>query len=107
MAENTIENPPGNPLQKIMDIDPEFGGLLENTRELAMEKGGIPLKYRILIAMALDASKGAENGVRVLAEQAMQEGATKEELIEAIRIAQYVCGVGAVYTAARAFDDLL
>jgi alkylhydroperoxidase/carboxymuconolactone decarboxylase family protein YurZ len=41
-----------------------------------------------------------------LAEQAMKAGASKEEIAEAIRVAQYISGVGSVYTAARAFRDL-
>lgn len=56
--------------------------------------------------MALDASEGAVEGVRSLAEQAMEAGATKQEIIETLRVAQYICGVGSFYTAARAFKDL-
>ena len=58
------------------------------------------------MAMALDASQGAVEGVKALAEQAMKAGATKEEIAESIRVAQYICGVGSVYTAARAFKDM-
>ncbi|MDY9924687.1 carboxymuconolactone decarboxylase family protein [Methanosarcina sp.] len=96
-----------NPLQVIMDKDPEFFKLLENTRGLAFSEGGMPMKYKFLIAMALDAANGAVDGVKVLAIQAMEAGATKEEIMEAIRIAQYIFGVGSVYTAARALNDVL
>jgi len=41
-----------------------------------------------------------------LAEQAIKAGATKEEITETIRVAQYIRGVGCVYTAARAFKDI-
>ncbi|WP_370575919.1 carboxymuconolactone decarboxylase family protein, partial [Methanomethylovorans sp.] len=64
-------------------------------------------KYKFLIAMALDAAEGAADGVRVLAMQAMEEGATREEIMEAVRIAQYISGVGSVYTAARGLKDVL
>lgn len=96
-----------NPLQVIMDKDPEFFKLLESTRGLAFSEGGMPMKYKFLIAMALDAANGAVDGVKVLAIQAMEAGATKEEIMEAIRIAQYIFGVGSVYTAARALNDVL
>jgi len=56
--------------------------------------------------MALDASEGAVEGVKSLAEQAMEAGTTREEIIETLRVVQYICGVGSVYTAARAFKDL-
>lgn len=96
-----------NPLQVIINEDLEFFNLLENTRELALTEGGIPLKYKFLIAMSLDAANGAVEGVKVLAMQAMQAGATKEEVMQAVRITQYIFGVGSVYTAARALNDIL
>jgi alkylhydroperoxidase/carboxymuconolactone decarboxylase family protein YurZ len=36
----------------------------------------------------------------------MQAGATREEVMEALRVAQFVSGAGAVYTAASAFKEL-
>jgi alkylhydroperoxidase/carboxymuconolactone decarboxylase family protein YurZ len=96
-----------NPLQVIMDQDPELFTLLENTRELAFAEGGIPLKYKLLIAVALDAANGSADGAKFLAMQAMQAGATKEEVMQAIRITQYIFGAGSVYTASEALKDVL
>ncbi|MDK2892878.1 carboxymuconolactone decarboxylase family protein [Methanohalophilus sp.] len=96
-----------NPLEVIKNADPEFFALLENTRQNALSEGSIPLKYKLLIAMSLDAAAGAVNGVQNLAIGAMNEGATKEEVMEALRITQYVAGVGSVYTAANALKDIL
>ena len=98
MAENT--------LQVFEKLDPEFLKLVSDTRAFALNDGALPRKFKLLIAMALDASEGAIDGVRTLAEQALKAGATKEEVAEAVRVAQYICGVGCVYTAARAFKDL-
>jgi len=66
----------------------------------------LPKKFKILIAMALDASHGTVEGVKALAQAAIQAGATKEEVTEALRVTQYISGVGSVYTAARAFGDI-
>jgi alkylhydroperoxidase/carboxymuconolactone decarboxylase family protein YurZ len=44
--------------------------------------------------------------VKALAQAAIQAGATKKEIGEALRVAQYVSGVGTVYTAAQALKDL-
>jgi alkylhydroperoxidase/carboxymuconolactone decarboxylase family protein YurZ len=96
-----------DPLQVIMDSDPEFSALIGKTRQNAFSQGAIPLKYKFLIAMALDAAEGAADGVRVLAMQAMEEGATSEEIMEAVRIAQYISGVGSAYTAAKGLKDVL
>ena len=98
MAENT--------LQVFEKLDPELLKLVSDTRAFVLNDGALPRKVKLLIAMALDASEGAIEGVRSLAEQALKAGATKEEVAEAVRVAQYICGVGCVYTAARAFKDL-
>jgi alkylhydroperoxidase/carboxymuconolactone decarboxylase family protein YurZ len=96
-----------NPLQVIKNEDPELVNLLDNSHELAFAESGIPLKYKFLIAMSLDAANGAVEGMKVLAMQAMQAGATKEEVMQAVRITHYIFGVGSVYTAARALNDIL
>ena len=95
-----------HPLKVFEKIDPELLKLVQNTNSLALSEGALSRKVKFLLAMALDASQGAVEGVKALAEQAMKAGATKEEIGEAIRVAQYICGVGSVYTAARAFKDM-
>jgi len=95
-----------HPLKVFEKIDPELLKLVQNTNSLALSEGALSRKVKFLMAMALDASQGAVEGVKALAEQAMKAGATKEEIGEAIRVAQYICGVGSVYTAARAFKDM-
>ncbi|MGA2959204.1 MAG: carboxymuconolactone decarboxylase family protein [Thermodesulfobacteriota bacterium] len=78
-----------HPLKIFEKVDPELLKLVQDTNSLA-----------------LDASQGTAEGIRSLAQQAMKAGATQEEIAEAIRVAQYICGVGSVYTAAHAFKDL-
>jgi alkylhydroperoxidase/carboxymuconolactone decarboxylase family protein YurZ len=95
-----------NPLKIFEKLDPELLKLVDNTKELALNDGALPRKVKLLIAMALDASKEAVEGVKSLTEQALKAGATKEEIMEALRVADYICGVGCVYTAARAFKDV-
>lgn len=46
------------------------------------------------------------NGVKSLASQAMEAGATKEEITEALRVAQHLSGVGCMYTAGQALKEL-
>jgi Uncharacterized homolog of gamma-carboxymuconolactone decarboxylase subunit len=97
----------GHPLSIIQEKDSEFFNVIEGALENALSEGSIPLKYKLLIAMALDADHGAVDGVKVLAMQAMAEGATKEEIMEAVRIANYIGGIGSVYTAANALREIL
>lgn len=97
---------PENPLKVFEEFDPELLQLVENNRDLALADGVLPKKIKLLIAMALDASHGATEGVKALAQAAMNAGATKEEIAETLRVAQYVSGAGSVYTAARALSEL-
>ncbi len=94
------------PLKIFEKIDPDLLKLVRDTNVFALADGALPRKVKFLIAMALDASEGAVEGVKALAEQAMKAGATKEEIVETIRVAQYISGVGSVYTAARALKEL-
>jgi alkylhydroperoxidase/carboxymuconolactone decarboxylase family protein YurZ len=95
-----------NPLKVLEKLDPELLKLVDQTKALALNDGALPGKFKLLIAMALDASQGTAEGVMSLAQQALKAGATKEEIMEAIRVAQYICGVGCVYTAADAFKEI-
>lgn len=96
-----------NPLNIIQNRDNDFFKIIEASQENALSEGIIPLKYKFLIAMALDADHGAADGVKVLAMQAMDSGATKDEIMEAIRIANFIGGIGSTYTAANALKDIL
>jgi alkylhydroperoxidase/carboxymuconolactone decarboxylase family protein YurZ len=96
-----------NPLKVLEKLDPELLGLVENTSKFALADGVLPKRFKLLIAMVLDASAGAVQGVKALAQAAIQAGATKEEIREALRVAQYVSGVGSVYTAAQALKEIL
>lgn len=95
-----------HPLKPIEDIDPKLFNLIEQTRQLALGDGALPRKVKLLIAIALDAAHGSVDGVASLSRVAMQAGATKEEIAEALRVAQYISGVGSIYTASRALKQL-
>lgn len=95
-----------NPLEIIEKLDLGLFRNVETTQTLALADGALPRKVKLLMAMALDASHGTVQGVKSLTQQAMKAGATKEEIMETLRVAQYISGAGCVYTAAHAFKDL-
>jgi alkylhydroperoxidase/carboxymuconolactone decarboxylase family protein YurZ len=90
-----------HPLKIFEKIDPALLQHVQESSDFAFADGAIPRKYKLLIGMAFDASYGAVNGVKSLAQQAMEAGATKEEIVEALRVAQHLSGVGCVYVGAR------
>ena len=93
-------------LKIIEKFGPELFKNVEATQTLVLGDGALSRKVKLLMAMALDASHGTVEGVRSLTQQAMRAGATNEEIMETLRVAQYISGVGCVYTAAHAFKDL-
>ncbi len=95
-----------SPLKIFENLDPELLKLVNRGADFALSDGALQRKYKLLIAMAIDATLGAAEGVRSLAMGAMQAGATREEIIEALRVAYYICGTSVAYTAARALEQL-
>ena len=96
-----------NPLSIIQQSDPQLFERITAAKDLAFQEGEIALKNKFLIAMAIDVAKNSESGVRSLAAQAMENGASEQEILETLRIASYICGVGSMYTAAQALKDIL
>lgn len=96
-----------HPLRIYETLDPELLEHVENTSSFVFRDGALPRKFKLLIGMAFDASYGAVNGVKSLAQQALEAGATRDEIAEALRVAHYLSGVGCVYTAGQALKELL
>ena len=96
-----------DPLETIRKLDSEFCDSISRAAAEAFEDGALSAKVKYLIAMALDAAHGAAGGVASLGRQAMEHGASREEIIEALHVANYVSGVGAVYTASFGLADVL
>ncbi len=97
----------GHPLQVIKDSDSALFEKITATKEFAFQEGELSKKHKLLIALAIDVAKNSENGIRSLTNQALESGATKKEIIETLRIAHYICGVGSMYTAASALKGVL
>ncbi len=97
---------PEHPLAIIEDLDSRLFEVVDENRKLAFAEGELPLKHKILIALALDASHGAVDGVRSLARFALRTGVSKREIAETLRVTQYISGVGSIYTASRAIKEL-
>ena len=95
-----------DPLETIRKLDPGFFDFVAQSRERAFADGALSAKIKYLIAMVLDAAHGATGGVTALARQAINHGAGKEEIIEALQVANYVTGVGSVYTASFSLAEV-
>ena len=96
-----------HPLNVFVKNDPELIELVKKSEELELSDGALPKKFKLLIALALDASHGAIGGVNALAKEALAAGATKEEILEVVRVVHFVCGVGSVYASAQGLNEVL
>ena len=95
-----------NPMDVIRDADAALFEQMSGVRELAFQEGALSRKHKILVALAIDVAEQSEGGVRSLAQQALAAGATKAEIMETVRIAYHICGVGSMYAAARGLQGL-
>ena len=48
----------------------------------------------------------SEDGVRFLALQALKAGATQAEIMETLRVAYHICGVGCIFAAANGLQGV-
>ncbi len=96
-----------NPLQPIEENDSELFDFIQQGRELAYEPGALGRKNKLLIALAIDITHNAVNGIRSLALQALEAGASKEEIMETLRVCGHISGAGCIYSAAAGLKDVL
>lgn len=91
-------------VDKYMETDREYGLLIQKVVEGAMQPQVLDDKTKHLVVLALDALKGAGEGVRVVARQARESGASEQEIIEVLRLAYFVSGMDVVKTSLFAFE---
>ncbi len=83
--------------------DPEYCIPLAEVLETAMNPQSLDAKTKYLIILALDVLKGAGEGVKVLAKQAREAGASEQEIRDVIRLAFYVNSMDVIKTSLNAY----
>lgn len=91
-------------IQELEDKDPNLFQLIKKNIDLAMSPGVLDNKTRFLIMLALDAFKGSGSGVRALAKQAYQSGASKQEIQETLRIVYLISSMECLKAGAEAYN---
>ncbi len=90
-------------LDLLQEHDPEFARLFAGEREFVMQEGAIPVRYKLLMTMLVDAVLNHTEGVSSLAQQARARGASEEEIRETVRLAFDTGGTPALIAALRAY----
>jgi alkylhydroperoxidase/carboxymuconolactone decarboxylase family protein YurZ len=96
-----------HPLAWLFKLDPDLQNHLKQSDTFVYSDGALPRKIKLIIALAFDAAHGADQGVAALAGAALAAGATKQEIVEAIRVAVHLSGIGTAYTASRGLAGLV
>ena len=95
-----------NPLDIYREFDPKVIESYIRLQDLVFSEGTLPQKFKVLIALAIDVEHGALQGAIALGRRALKLGATKDEIIETLRVSYYVGGNRALFTSAQVLQNL-
>jgi alkylhydroperoxidase/carboxymuconolactone decarboxylase family protein YurZ len=95
-----------DPLDVYREFDPKVIEFWKNLQGLTFSEGALSSKFKLLIGMAIDVEHGATQGATALGRRAIKLGATKEEIIEALRVAYHIGGNRALFTSALVLQNL-
>lgn len=96
----------GNPLEIFKEFDPKVLEGWKNMQDLTFAEGALSTKTKLLMAMAIDAENGAMQGTVAIGRRAIKLGATKEEIVESLRVAYSIGGNKALFTSALVLQAL-
>jgi alkylhydroperoxidase/carboxymuconolactone decarboxylase family protein YurZ len=91
-------------ISRLEEHDPDFLNDLAATAADAFAPGALDVKYKFLLAMALDAQANRASGVKSFARRARDAGATDRDIIEALRVVFYLGGMQALVVGAGALE---
>jgi|SRR5688572_20963723 len=87
-------------------LDPEYAAVREELRRVAVSAGALSVKVKEMIVIGILASRGLQYGVAAHMRRAVEHGATRQELFEALKAA-HVPGGGVAYSVGiRALQEL-
>lgn len=96
----------GSPLDILIEFDPKVLESWKNMQELTFSEGALSAKTKVLMAMAIDAGNGALQGAIAIGKRAIKMGATKDEIVEALRVAYSIGGNEALFTSSLVLQAL-
>jgi alkylhydroperoxidase/carboxymuconolactone decarboxylase family protein YurZ len=95
-----------NPLDAYKEYDPKTIECYKSLQDLTYGEGVLTAKFKMLIALAIDVEHGAMQGAIMLGRRAIAIGASKEEIIEVLRVSYQIGGNRALFTSAQVLQAL-
>ena len=107
MAEGLV-NPYGyQDMDWAAELDPEYTKARNVVRQLSVGEGGVlDVKVKEMVVIAVLASRGLQYGVEAHMRRAVEYGATKQELFEALKAAAVPGGGVAFSVGVRALQQV-
>ena len=93
-------------LKKFKEAVPQFMAAEAEVIELAYKEGALSSKIKRLIAMAVALKVGCTNCILAQTEKALEEGATKDEIIEALQVLIAIGGTTGIAESLRVIKFL-
>ena len=76
-------------------------------KNFAMMGEAIPMKYKLLMSLAISAALGVENCIETYTKVALRKGITTDELMEAIKLARFVKGTTVISSSTNAIKIMV
>jgi len=95
-----------NILETLGELDPEFLGKYRRCDGKLLSDGALPAKTKILMALAVVASKQCESCTVAQMKSALNHGVTKEEIMETMEVIFITSGAPAVAACREALKLL-
>ncbi len=89
----------------IRDHSPELDQQNKADQEFLNRDSALTSREKLLIAMLLDAAANKPNGVRGYGERAVKAGASKDQVLDALKILRMFCGRPALVTGTEALKQ--
>ncbi len=90
-------------ISAIKDRDEKFYELMKSLQELVFAESSLEIKTKLMISLAVDASVGADAGVKSIAGALRQMGVTDEQINEVLRITYLTKGNSTLISSLAAF----
>ncbi len=94
-------------MKLIKELDPKAVEFYEFCDKVVQEDGALPAKFKLMLVMAMGAQRHCKECVSSAMRGAINRGASKEELVEAIRVIFVAGGAQAVAACKEAIEELL
>ncbi|MEM0214703.1 MAG: carboxymuconolactone decarboxylase family protein [Archaeoglobaceae archaeon] len=94
-------------MKLVKELDPKAVEFYEFCDKAIQEDGALPAKFKLMLVMAMGAQRHCKECVTSAMRGAMNRGATREEIVEAIRVIFVAGGAQAVAACREAIEELI